>query len=109
MIWLSVLACAWSLAFWYIFIVKIAHEVYGVPLGLGGAVYPVFFLPVVFGGTSLYAGVIRWLLPARSLSNLRLSFVGLGVPILIATLGLLVFCPTDGPGESFLELLWRRL
>lgn len=105
----SVLTCAWSVLFWYVFLVRIAYGVYGVPLGLGGAVYPVFFVPLVFAATCLYAVATRWLLADRRLSDLRLFLLGFAVPALFSTVGLLVFCPTDGPGGSFLELFWERL
>ena len=108
-IWLSGLTAAWSVLFWYIFLVKIAYGVYGVPLGLGGALYPIFFLPPVVVGTSLYSGALRWRFLDRPPSGVRLSLLSLGIPVVLATIALLVFCPTDSSGESFLELLWARL
>jgi hypothetical protein len=98
-----VLALAW--AFWAVFFVGIAWTWLRVPMGLGGAVYPVLFtLPVVVM-TGMYQRVIT--LDEES-GTKRLLMVRILVPLSSICLGLVALCPMDSP-ESFLAAFWRRL
>ena len=98
-----------SLIAWLLFFNWFAWGRLQIPMGLGGALYPVFFSLPVIAATLLFefgltAVASRLGQPALGTAPLW----RLGVPCVLAFLGLIAFCPMDTP-ESFIGALWRRL
>lgn len=94
-------ALVWSLLVWAALIVGVGWQLCRVPMGLGGALYPkLFAVPVLVGAFLLAALLVR--LPWSS--RRRAAAVSLALPIALATVLLVVFCPMDGEG-SFLSAL----
>lgn len=106
---LSTLLCyLFSILFWYVWLVKVSYDVLDIGLGLGGALYPVFFsLPVVLG-CLVYQFILR---KNRDMTawGLKKKFMWTClVPMIFVAFGMMVFCPTDTP-HSYLVSLWTAL
>ncbi|HSM51305.1 MAG TPA: hypothetical protein VLA75_07895 [Thermoanaerobaculia bacterium] len=94
-------ALLWSLLVWRGLIVGVGWQLCRVPMGLGGALYPkLFAVPVLVGAFLLAVLLVRLPWPSRKSA----AAVSLAVPIALATLLLVIFCPMDGEG-SFLSAL----
>lgn len=98
----------YSLLFWYLWIIKLSSEILGMGLGLGGAIYFVFFGPVVLFSSLIYQYIAGLFLDRRDLSNSIRLLITLWIPFLVISILMLVFCPTDGR-ESYLDALFNRL
>jgi hypothetical protein len=98
-----------SLCVWFLFFNQFARGRLQISMGLGGALYPLFFSLPVIVGTLLYefgltAAASRLGLPSLATASLW----RLGVPCLLSFIELVAFCPMDGPG-TFVGALWQRL
>jgi hypothetical protein len=86
---------AWAFAIWWFFIVGILLERYHLSLGLGAAVYPVFFtIPVVLFALLYGRSARNWLRNTHA-SRATWLIVFWLAPTLVTAIGLLVFCPRD--------------
>jgi hypothetical protein len=99
----------WTLVFWYLFFKLFAWEVLQIPMGQGGAVYPVLFSVPVLAFTAIYEIVVT----TRRLNSerIRKSYLlfTLWIPVVVVTVALIVFCPMDTQ-MSFLEyVITQRL
>ena len=99
----------WTLVFWYLFFNLFAWEVLQVPMGHGGAVYPVLFTVPVIAATAVYEIVVA----ARRLHSERirqryLSFT-LWIPLVVVTVALVVFCPMDTQTSFLTYVITQRL
>ncbi len=86
---------AWCVAFWGIWFVWLSWDVWRIPMGLGGAIYPILFWKPVLLGAVLAQVLMHF--PLRRYPPTRRQAFALLVasPALIATIGLVVFCPMD--------------
>jgi hypothetical protein len=96
----------WALVFWWLFLVQFAYDHLQIGLGLGGALYPVFFTPPIIVGVAIYQRIVRRL--GHGSSTKAVIAWTVVIPSLIVTILLVLLCPTDGPG-SFPQLLWRAM
>lgn len=98
----------WSLLFWYLVFNLFAWYVLAVPMGLVAAIYPLFFsLPVLcllFGYEILIANFIN----EKAFLKNHKYFWTLGLPMLLISISLILFCPTE-TGNFFIEDLWHML
>ena len=96
----------WALVFWWLFLVQLAYDHFQIGLGLGGALYPVFFTPPIVAGVAAYQVLVRRL--GNGSSTRAVMALTVVIPSLIVTILLVLLCPTDGPG-SLPQLLWRAM
>jgi hypothetical protein len=99
----------WAFVFWYLFFNLLSWEVLQIPMGLGGAIYPVFFSLPVVAFTGLYEVIIvkRRLFSPRIRQHYLLFTVG--VPAILVPIALILFCPMDTQ-MSYLEyVLTQRI
>lgn len=92
----------WSLVFWYLFFILLSVEVLRIPIGLGGALYPLFFSIPVLAITFCYEVIALTVIknPSKLLQRQRL--VTLWLPVAVVSIGLVLFCPMDEQ-TSYLE------
>ena len=92
-----------GLAFWYVVLVQVSRGLFDAPLGLGGALYPVFFSLPVFAAVFLYELALERALPERA------SSLGwrLALPLCVVLLMLVILCPMDSE-LSYLGWVWAR-
>ena len=103
-------ACvAWGFVFWYLFLVVVCVDVWQIPLGLGGAVYPVFFAGPLIAGAVAYELVVARLLSTRQVGRGRSLWWTLGLPMLVTSVLLILACPTDSTEASLVVHIWNRL
>ncbi len=93
-----------ALAFWYVVLVQVSRGLFDAPLGLGGALYPVFFSLPVFAGVLLYELALERALPERAS---RLSW-RVALPLSVVLFLLVFLCPMDSE-LSYLGWLWTRV
>jgi hypothetical protein len=98
----------WSVLFWIVFFVGISWHLLQVPMGLGGAVYPVFFLVPVILGSAAYQLILARLRRDRLARTRHVLLWSLWIPFALIAVGLVVFCPMDGP-DSYLGYVWSEL
>ena len=98
------LCLAWAIGFWAVFFVYLSRNVFEVPMGLEGAIYPALFWPYVLVGALLWEMLAGAFLRSRCTSQAKKLFVTLWVPFLILSVLLVLFCPMDGP-ESYLSYI----
>src|SRR6266853_1327424 len=98
----TLIVYVWAFVFWYLFFNLLSWEVLQIPMGLGGAIYPVFFSLPVVAFTGLYEVIIvkRRLFSSRIRQH-YLPFT-LGVPAILVPIALILFCPMDTQ-MSYLE------
>ena len=99
---------AWSLVFWFLFFVQLSWGLLKIPMGLAGAIYPVFFLIPVSIMSVIYQLVISRFFKARVSTRGRIMLWRFAVPCVITSLVLMVFCPMDGQG-LYLSYLWQMI
>lgn len=101
----SILILMSGIVFWNFFLVGYIYERLRIPIGLGGAVYPMLFAVPVLAGAIAWQCIIRNRLgSASNLKNLMLTAI---IPAIIAICCLFLFCPTDS--ETWLPgLLFRK-
>jgi len=103
-------ACvAWGFAFWYLFLVVVCVDVWHIPLGLGGAVYPVLFVGPLIVGALAYELVVARLLSTRHVGRLGSLWWTLGLPMLLTSVLLIIACPLDSTEASLVVHVWNRL
>ncbi len=98
------LCLVYSYIFWFLWIVLLSHEFLNLGLGMGGALYPVFFfIPVLIGAAfyEIVAGAILLRFPVSVANRL---WITLWIPFLLISILLLVFCPVDGASNYFQAL-----
>jgi len=99
----------WTLVFWYLFFNLFAWEVLQVPMGQGGAVYPVLFTVPVIACTAFYEiFVAAARLNSERIRQRYLSFT-LWIPLLVVTVALIVFCPMDTEMSFLMYVITQRL
>ena len=96
---------AWAILFWAIFFVGLSWNLLGIPMGLGGAIYPMIFGVPVFVGVFVYAGLATSL--SGSLTRKARLWLSLGVPVVAVPLILVLFCPMDSE-DSFITSFLSR-
>ena len=104
----TVINVTWAVLCWLVFFVGISGNIFHVPMGLGGAVYPTFFLLPVFGGSVLYELLVVFFRRDRDLSTRQLLLLSLWIPFALIAVCLVVFCPMD-IDQSYLSYLWSQL
>lgn len=99
----GVVVCTlWALLFWWFVIVKLFQGIVGVNIGLGGAVYFIFFTPIVIVIACIYELFVYKFFKNNNLIMLNLLMILL--PCLFISIMLIVFCPTES-GGSLIEIL----
>jgi len=102
-------ACyVYSLIFWYLFLVLLGHKVLGIGIGLGGALYPIFFTVPVLACASIYEFGLQLVLRGRQTSPSMRFLLTLLIPFALISLSLTVFCPMDSK-YSFLESFIKKV
>lgn len=100
---LGVIACVlFSLLFNRVWFTWLSWEVLRIPMGLGGAIYVIFFIGPVLVGSSLYQ-VLTQILLSRAKASLRyrLAFSFL-IPFALIAILLIMNCPMDGD-QSYIK------
>ena len=98
----------WSVVFWYLFFVLLSWHVLKIPLGLGGAIYPVFFIIPVLIGAVVYQAVVASVFKPQEQPHWHLLLWRFFAPCAITSLLLAVFCPMDVQ-VSYLSYLWQLI
>ena len=96
----------WSILFWQAFIVGLAHHYFEIPIGLGGALYLMFFLPPVLIGSAIYQLVLHKFL--NEFSFKKWLIFSIFIPLFIITICLVLFCPVES-NQSFLGYWYKIL
>jgi hypothetical protein len=105
----TLIVYAWALIFWYLFFVLLAWKVLQIPMGLGGAVYPVLFSIPVLVFTAIYEIIVtKRRLNSERIRKSYLLFTLL-VPAAVVTVVLIVFCPMDTPMSFVRYVITQRL
>ena len=99
----------WTLVFWYLFFQLFAWEVLQVPMGQGGAIYPVFFTVPVIACTAVYEMVVAAKrFNSEGIRQRYLSYT-LWIPLVVVTVALIVFCPMDTQMSFLTYVITQRL
>jgi hypothetical protein len=85
----------WCVAFWLIWFVWLSWDIWRIPMGLGGALYPLFFGIPVLVGTVLGQLAMHLLLRRYPPTPMQAFAWLFALPALIATIALIVFAPMD--------------
>jgi predicted ABC-type exoprotein transport system permease subunit len=109
---LGVIACVlFSLLFHKVWFVWLSWEVLHIPMGLGGAIYYIFFIGPVLVGSLLYQAAAQVIL-FRAKAPLRYRFViSFLVPFAVIAGLLIMNCPMEGEQSytrAFLSTLFGR-
>lgn len=105
---IATISCyVYSLLFWYFFFNRFAWHTLGIGMGLGGALYPVFFTVPVLVGVLIYEFGVQTVLRGRSVSTSMRLFLTLWLPFSLISFLLVLFCPMDSQ-YSFLEAFIRK-
>jgi hypothetical protein len=102
----TVYCMAWSIVFWAVFFMMLSWHVLRIPMGLGGADYPILFWPYVLVGALIYECGVGFFARSHSISASRQAALTLWVPFVIIAVALIVFCPMDTQ-SSYLEYVTR--
>ena len=97
----------WSVVFWYLFFVLLSWHILKIPLGLGGAIYPVFFFVPVLVGSVVYQAVVAFIFRPEQARRYFLLW-RFFAPCVITSLLLAIFCPMDVQ-SSYLSYLWHLI
>ncbi len=84
----------YTLIFWLLFFSQLSYGVFEIPMGLGGAMYPVFFSVPVILSALVYEVAIKNIL-SKNISNTKRLTYAFIIPSLIASILLIIFCPMD--------------
>ena len=105
----TLIVYVWALLFWYLFFVLLSWEVLQIPMGLGGAIYPVFFtLPVVVSTAFYEISIVQRRLVSPRIRQHYLLFT-LGVPAAVVAVALILFCPMDTQMSYLGYVLTQRI
>ena len=100
----TIVITAYAIAFWYVVFVLVGWETLRIGMGLGGAIYPVIFMPPLLVSLLVYyAGCYVWF-SIKTPTRRRSFIITLGVPILATSILLVAYCPMDGPASFASEL-----
>jgi NAD/NADP transhydrogenase beta subunit len=104
----TLIVYVWALLFWYLFFTLFAWKMLHVPMGLGGAIYPVLFSGPVLAFTAVYEIVVA---RSRRVERIRQHYLlfTLGVPAAVVTLALVAFCPMDTQMSFIQYVITQRL
>lgn len=98
----------WAIVFWLVVFVWISWRLFQVPMGLGGALYPVFFLlPVVLASAAWQSG-LAFVRTRRPLGTRGVLVWSLVVPAALIAVALVCACPMDSE-QSYLGWVWSHL
>jgi hypothetical protein len=104
----AVLTVCYAVVFWLVVFVFISWELFQVPMGLGGAIYPALFLAPVTVGSVLWQAALILVFKGRTITPaLRRTWM-LWIPAILASALLVVFCPMDEP-VSYIEYVWQHI
>jgi len=98
----------WAILFWLLFFVLLSWHAFRVPMGLGGALYPVFFVAPVGLGSVLYQFGIALMRRRRVLGPRSVLAWTVWIPCGIIALVLIVCCPMDSE-HSYLGYVWHHV
>ncbi len=102
-------ACyVYSLIFWYLFLVLLGHKILGIGIGLGGALFPIFFTVPVLACASIYEFGLQRVLRGRQTSPSMRLLLTLWIPFALISLFLTMFCPMDSK-YTFLESFIKKV
>ena len=105
----TLICCAGSPVFYYVWFLKFSWDVHRIPMGMSIIAYPIFFsLPII-----LLAGGYELALPSLAQwlhhPGIAASFAGrVGFPCVAIRVLLCLFAPMD-TNESYIAVLFRRL
>lgn len=105
----AIIIAAYSVAFWQVVVVWIGWESLKIGTGLGGAVYPMLFMPPLLVSLLVYYAVCYAWFSRKGLTRGRFYAITLGVPLVVTSVLLVAFCPMDGPGSFAVELFARLI
>ena len=97
-----------SYLFWAIWFYLISRKMFGIGMGLGGALYYIFFTVPVLVGSLLYQFLLRLALKRKDVSYRRKLFLHYCVPFAAIAFLLMLFCPMDG-SKPYLIALYEAL
>ncbi len=103
----TVIVYVWAVIFWYLFFNLLSWEVLQIPMGLGGALYPVFFTIPVLVATGIYEIVIVKKRRGSNRIQRHYLLITLWIPVAAVSLALILLCPMDTE-MSYLEYLFTR-
>jgi len=103
----TVLIYIYTLIFWYLFFVQLSHGVLEIPMGLGGAMYPIFFSVPVILGTFIYEAAIKNIISKDINNSKRITYAFI-VPSFIVSILLIVFCPMDSD-STYIGFIIKKL
>lgn len=92
-----ILCLIFSWLFWFLWFNLLSWEILGIGMGLGGALYFIFFTPPVLIAASIYEFIFALLLKNRVISRSKRLLYTLWLPFIIIAVLLIVFCPMDSP------------
>ena len=101
-----VILVIWSVLFWHVFIVEWSHKKMHVPIGMGGAIYFMFFLPPVFIGSAIYQLIVYKIM--KEMAVQKWFLISILLPLTAISILLLVFCPIESE-LSYLAYLYKSL
>lgn len=106
----SILCLIWSLVFWFIFFDQISYGILRIPMGLGGALYYIFFAIPVIIGSFVYEIIVHQIFRYRGASLKKHTFhiIYFGIPFLLISILLIVFCPMDVE-STYIEYFYHNI
>jgi hypothetical protein len=105
----TLIVYVWALLFWYLFFILFAWEMLHIPMGLGGAIYPIFFSVPVLAFTAIYEIVVTRRRPYSERIRKSYLLFTLWVPAAVVTLALIAFCPMDTQMSFLQYVITQRL
>jgi len=104
----SGLCYLWAWVFWYLFFVQFSYGILGIGIGLGGALYPLFYTLPVLVATLAYQLLFRNIVNYSGWRVWKKLLWTVWIPFLALAAALVLFAPIDSQ-QSYLQVLWTKI